>query len=101
MDAADMDAVERAFEAKERAERRARICSLCEATLTVVGALAFLALCWLLVREREAADADRRARNPQGAEARVERRLMESDPAYRFCRRAAAVALALPVEGVR
>ena len=101
MDGKDMDAVERAFEAEERAERRERVMDILSGVLTIVGALAFLALCWLLIREREQADAERRACNPQGAEARVERRLMETDPAYRLCRRVAAVALALPVEDVR
>ena len=62
------------------------------------GALAFLALCWLLIREREAADAERRARDPQGAEARVERRLAADDPAYRLCRRASAAVFALQKE---
>ncbi len=94
----DMDAVERAFEEEERAERRERVLDILAGVLTVVGALAFLALCWLLVREREAADRERRARDPQGAEARVERRLVEADPAYRLCRRASAVVLALPGE---
>ena len=92
----DMDAVERAFEAEERAERRERVLDVLSGVLTVIGAAAFLALCWLLVREREAADAERRARDPQGAEARVERRLMAEDAAYRLCRRASAVVLALP-----
>ena len=88
---AEMDAVARADEEEERAERRERV-------LTVAGALAFLALCWLLIRSREAADAERRARDPQGAAARVERRLMAEDAAYRLCRRAAASALCLPKE---
>ena len=96
----DMDAVERAFEVEERAERRERVLDVLSGVLTVVGALAFLALCWLLIREREQADAGRRARDPQGAEARVERRLMAEDAAYRLCRRASAVVLALP-EGAR
>lgn len=91
MDGRDLDAVERAFAEEERAERRERV-------LTVVGALAILALCWLLIRSREAADAERRARDPQGAAARVERRLMAEDAAYRLCRRASASALCLPKE---
>ena len=94
----DMDAVERAF-AEE--ERRERVLDVLSGVLTVVGALAFLALCWLLIREREAADAERRARDPQGAAARVERRMMEEDAAYRLCRRAEAVVFALPKEGAR
>ena len=88
---AEMDAVARADEEEERAERRERV-------LTVAGALAFLALCWLLIRSREAADAERRARDPQGAAARVERRLMAEDAAYRLCRRASASALCLQKE---
>ena len=58
--------------------------------------LAFLALCWWLVRTREAEGMERRAANPHGAEARVERRLMAEDAAYRLCRRASAAVLALP-----
>ena len=96
MDNVDMDAVERAFAEEERAERRERVLDILSGVLTVVGALAFLALCWLLVRGREAAGAERRARDPNGAEARVERRLMAEDPAYRLCRRASAALLALP-----
>ena len=64
--------------------------------LTIVGALAFLALCWWLVRTREAEGMERRAADPQGAEARVERRLMAEGAAYRLCRRASAAVLALP-----
>ncbi|MDO5313436.1 MAG: hypothetical protein Q4G55_08520 [bacterium] len=99
MDAADMDAVERAFEADERQELRERVLDILSGVLTAVGAIAFLALCWLLICWREAADSERRARDPQGAEARVERRMMEGDAAYRLCRRAAAVVFALPKEG--
>lgn len=98
MDGRDLDAVERAFAEEERAERRERVLDVLSGVLTVVGALAFLALCWLLIREREAADAERRARDPQGAAARVERRLMAEDAAYWLCRRAAGVVLALPKE---
>lgn len=89
---AEMDAVARADEETER-----RVDNL----LTVVGAIAFLALCWLLIRGREAADAERRARDPQGAAARVERRLMAEDAAYRLCRRATGAALCLPKGGAR
>lgn len=99
MDKTDMDAVLRAFEADERAERRERVLDILSGVLTVAGALAFLALCWLLIREREAADAARRARDPQGAEARVERRLMAEDAAYRVCRRATGAVFALPGKG--
>lgn len=98
MDGKDLDAVERAFAEEERQERRERVLDILSAVLTVVGALAFLALCWLLIRSREAADAERRARDPQGAAARVERRLMAEDAAYRLCRRASGGALALPKE---
>lgn len=98
MDGRDLDAVERAFAEEKRAERRERVLDILSGVLTVVGALAFLALCWLLIREREAADAERRARDPQGAAARVERRLMAEDAAYRLCRRASAVAFAIPKE---
>ncbi len=101
MDNNDLDAVERAFEEEERAERRERVLDILAGVLTVVGALAFLALCWLLLHEREAADAGRRARDPNGAEARVERRLMAEDPVYRLCRRASGVVLALPGEAAR
>ena len=90
LDKEDMDAVERGFAEDERAERRERVLDVLSGVLTVAGAIAFLALCWMLIREREAADAERRARDPQGAEARVERRLMAEDAAYRLCRRASA-----------
>lgn len=95
---AEMDAVARADEEEERAERRERVLDVLSGVLTVAGALAFLALCWLLIRSREAADAERRARDPQGAAARVERRLMAEDAAYRLCRRASASALCLKKE---
>lgn len=100
LDKEDMDAVERAFAEEERAERRERerVLDVLSGVLTVVGAIAFLALCWLLIREREAADAERRARDPQGAAARVERRMMAEDAAYRLCSRASAVVFALPEE---
>ena len=101
MDGKDLDAVERAFADKERAERRERVLDVLSGVLTLAGAIAFLALCWLLIREREAADAERRARDPQGAEARVERRLAAEDAAYRLCRRAASSALCLPKEAAR
>ena len=101
MDGKDLDAVERAFADEERAERRKRVLDVMEGVLTVVGAIAFLALCWMLIREREAADAERRARDPQGAAARVERRLMAEDAAYRLCRRASSSALCLPKEAAR
>lgn len=97
LDKEDMDAVERAFAEEDRAERRERVLGV----LKVAGAIAFLALCWLLIRSREAEDAERRARDPQGAEARVERRMMAEDAAYRLCRRAAASALCLPKEAAR
>lgn len=98
LDKDDMDAVERAFAEEERAERRERVLDVLSGALTVAGALAFLALCWLLIREREAADAERRARDPQGAAARVERRMMAEDAAYRLCRRASGSVFALPKE---
>ena len=101
LDKEDMDAVERAFAEDERAERRERVLDVLSGVLTLAGAIAFLALCWLLIREREAEDAERRARDPQGAEARVERRLMAEDAAYRICRRAAAAVFALPKEVAR
>ena len=97
LDKGDMDAVERSFAEENRAERRERVLDV----LTLAGAIAFLALCWLLIREREAEDAERRARNPQGAEARVERRLMAEDAAYRLCRRASRAVFALPKEVAR
>lgn len=103
LDKDDMDAVERSFADIERAERerRERVLDVLSGVLTVAGAIAFLSLCWLLIRSREAADAERRARDPQGAAARVERRLMAEDAAYRLCRRAAASALCLPKEAAR
>ena len=101
MDGKDLDAVERAFADEERAERRKRVLDVLSGVLTFAGAIAFIALCWLLIREREAADAERRARDPQGAEARVERRLMAEDAAYRLCRLAEASALCLPKEAAR
>ena len=101
LDKDDMDAVERAFAEDERAERRERVLDVLSGVLTVAGALAFLAICWLLIREREAADAERRARDPQCAEARVERRLMAEDAAYRLCRRATGAVFALPKEAAK
>ena len=78
-----------------------RVLDVLSCVLTVAGAIAFLALCWLLIRSREAADAERRARDPQGAAARVERRLMDEDAAYRLCRRASASVICLPKEAAR
>ena len=101
LDKEDMDAVERAFADEELAERRERVLDVLSGVLTVAGAIAFLALCWLLIRQREAADAELRARNPNGAEARVERRLMAEDAAYRLCRRESASVFALPKEAAR
>ena len=101
LDKEDMDAVERGFAEDERAERRERVLDVLSGLLTVAGAIAFLALCWLLIREREAADAERRARDPQGAEARVERRLMAEDAAYRICSRASGAVFALPKEAAK
>ena len=98
LDKEDMDAVERAFADEERAER---MLDMLSCVLTVVGAIVFLALCWLLIRSRESADAERRARDPQGAAARVERRLMAEDAAYRLCRRASGAVFALPKEESR
>lgn len=60
--------------------------------------LATLAGCWLHLRSRERAWRERILRDPQGAAARVERRLAAEDPAYRLCRRASAAALGLPKE---
>ena len=100
-DKEDMDAVERAFADEERAERRERMLDMLSCVLTVAGAIVFLALCWLLIRLREAADAERRARDPQGAEARVERRMMAEDPAYRLCRRTSGAVFALQKEVAR
>ena len=101
LDKEDMDAVERAFAEDERAERRERVLDVLSGVLTVAGAIAFLTLCWLLIRSREAADAERRARDPQGAEARVERRLIAEDPSYRLCRRASGAVFALQKEAAR
>lgn len=81
---------------EEIEERRERLLDVLSGVLTVAAALAFLALCWLLIRIREAEYAERRAHDPQGAAARVERRLMAEDAAYRLCRRASGVSLALP-----
>ena len=101
LDNEDMDAVERALAEDERAERRERVLDVLSGVLTVAGAIVFLALCWMLIRQREAADAERRARDPNGAEARVERRLIAEDPAYRLCRRASGALFALPKEAAR
>lgn len=101
LDKDDMEAVERSFAEDERAERRERVLDVLSGVLTVAGAIAFLALCWLLIREREAADAERRARDPQGAAARVERRMMAEDAAYRLCRRASGAVFALQKEAAR
>ena len=101
LDEQDMDAVERAFAEDERAERRERVLDVLSGVLTVAVAIVFLALCWLLIRQREAADAERRARDPKGAEARVERRLMAEDAAYRLCRRASGAVFALQKEAAR
>ena len=101
LDKEDMDAVERGFAEDERSERRKRVLDVLDGVLTVAGAIAFLALCWMLIRSREAADAERRARDQQGAEARVERRLMAEDAAYRLCRRASGAVFALPKEVAR
>lgn len=60
--------------------------------------LATLAGCWLHLRTRERAWRERILRDPQGAPARVERRLMAESPAYRLCRRASAAALGLGAE---
>ena len=101
LDKEDMEAVERGFADKERAERRKRVLDVLSGVLTVAGAIAFLALCWLLIRSREAEDAERRARDPQGASARVERRLAAEDAAYRLCRRALVAVFALPKEAAK
>ena len=50
------------------------------------------------MRAREGAWRERILRDPQGAAARVERRLAAEDPAYRLCRRASGAALGLPEE---
>ena len=101
LDTEDMDALERGFAYEERAERRERVLDVLSGVLTVAGAIAFIALCWLLIRSREAADAERRARDPQGAAARVERRLMAEDAAYRLCRRATGAVFALQKEAAK
>ena len=101
LDKDDMDAVERGFAEDERAERRERVLDVLSGVLTVAGAIAFLALCWLLIRIREAEDAERRARDPHGAAARVERRLAAEDAAYRLCRQATCTVFALPKEAAR
>lgn len=101
LDKEDMDAVELAFADEERAERRERMLYMLSCVLAAVGAIVFIALCWLLIRQREAADAERRARDPQCASARVERRLMAEDPAYRLCRRATGAVFALPKKAAR
>lgn len=101
LDKEDMEAVERSFADIERAERRELVQDVLSCVLTVAAALAFLALCWLLIRQREAEDAERRARDPQGAEARVERRMMAEDTAYRLCRQASGAVFALPKEAAR
>ena len=101
LDKEDMDAVERGFAEDERSERRKRVLDVLDGVLMLAVAIAFLALCWLLIRIRETEDAERRARDPQGASARVERRLMAEDAAYRLCRRASGAVFALPKEAAR
>ena len=101
LDKEDMDAVERSFAEEDRAERRKRVLDVLDGVLMLAVAIAFLALCWLLIRIRETEDAERRARDPQGAAARVERRMMAEDAAYRLCRRASGAVFALPKEAAR
>lgn len=66
-----------------------RAFGICRNALLAAALLAALAGCWLLVRSRERARLERILRDPRGAEARVEGRLMAEDAAYRACRRAA------------
>ena len=83
---------------EEAGARAGRLFELWWNAALALALLAVLAGCWLLVRSRERAWRERILRDPQGAPARVERRLAAGDPAYRLCRRASAAALALPEE---
>lgn len=86
-------------EREETADGRAgRAFGICWNALLAAALLATLAGCWLLVRVRERAWRERVLRDPQGAAARVERRLMADNAAYRLCRRASAAALGLGAE---
>ena len=77
-------------EREETADGRVdRAFDVCRNALLAAALLAALAGCWLLVRGRERARLERILRDPHGAEARVEGRLMAGDAAYRACRRAA------------
>ena len=67
----DMDAVERAFAKEEAEERFERWLDRIWNAVLALGALAFLALVWWLVREKELADMEERRRDPQGAAARA------------------------------
>lgn len=85
-------------EAEDAGARADRLFGLWWNAALALALLATLAGCWLHLRSRERAWRERILRDPQGAAARVERRLAETDPAYRLCRRASAAALGLPKE---
>lgn len=84
--------------AEDAGARAGRLFELWWDAALALALLATLAGCWLLVRSRERAWRERILRDPQGAPARVERRLMAESPAYRLCRRASVAALGLGAE---
>lgn len=94
----DMDAVAKASEREESEERFERFLDRVWNAVLVLGTLAFIALVWWLVRERELAGIEERQRNPQGALARAQR-AAEGEAPVRFCRAAARVVFLLPDEG--
>lgn len=94
----DMDAVEKAFEREEAEERFERRLDRLWNAVIVVAALAFLALVWWLVRERELAGIEERRRDPQGASARAWR-AAGGEAAVRVCRAGARAVFLLPDEG--
>lgn len=94
----DMDAVEKAFAEEEREERFERWLDRLWNAVLVLAALAFLALVWWLVREKELADMEARRRDPQGAGARAWRAAEDEAP-VRVCRAAARAVFLLPDEG--
>ena len=93
----DMDAVERAFAKEEAEERFERWLDRIWNAVLALGALAFLALVWWLVREKELADMEERRRDPQGAAARAWRAAGGEAP-FRVCRAAARAVFLLPIE---
>lgn len=88
-------------EAEDAGARADRLFGLWWNAALALALLATLAGCWLHLRSRERAWRERVLRDPQGAAARVERRLAAEDPAYRLCRRATGAVFTLPKEAAR